>query len=497
MSEFRDLPYGPWKDIFTGIWSGYPVKILENQDKQILTLIFDKKDDKIEGLVLIMCNFYYSEDHLENLQFSYPGDSIILEKKYLGNITKFFGVSTDPVYVKYEMSRIVNKVSELHDELEYKKQKIYELSESNNIRIFDLKNKKELASKLFTEPIIFAAMISHIKGEELNIEKPMKETVFLGFKITGEKVEEPVDLFKSIVCIGEKLDIQRFHHVLVEELVLCGLNVIVWDEEGKYLNIGSAADYVDENSGLDPMGLPYKILEPQKDVFIDLNTLDGDLFLEMFNLPKNPVNDKYTMILLRESIENTSKIKNLKDLIDYLENNVKDEKLLYFKNRAIRILKLMDKKYPKLFLGDSQILENIEKKLVHIGKVLLIKLDDKNYSLNIKKGLFYSLFKNMYDFYKERGNPEIQTFFILDNGKDFFEVNSESKFVKENINLLDSYTYGLGYSLGSESELDFDPKVIDVCELKVIHVSDRDYAIRFKVKKPYRIKLRYPVSEGV
>jgi len=284
MSEFKDLPYGPWEDIFSGVWSGYPVKILENQDKQILTLIFDKKEDKIEGLVLIMCNFYYSEDHLENLQFSYPDDSIILEKKYHGNITKFFGVSTDPVYVKFDMSRIINKVSELHDDLEYKKQKIYELSESSNIRIFDLKNKKELASKLFTEPIIFAAMISHIKGEELNIEKPMKETVFLGFKINGEKVEESISSFKSIICIGEKLDVQRFHHILIEELVLCGLNVIVWDEEGKYLNIGSAADFTDENSNMDPMGLPYKILEPQEDIFIDLNTLDGDLFLEMLNL---------------------------------------------------------------------------------------------------------------------------------------------------------------------------------------------------------------------
>ena len=148
-------------------------------------------------------------------------------------------------------------------------------------------------------------------------------------------------------------------------------------------------------------------------------------------------------------------------------------------------------------MGDSSILENLEKKLVHIGKVLLIKLDDKDYSLNIRRGLFYSLFKNMYDFYKDRGNPEVQSFFIIDNGREFFEVNSESKFVKESTNLLDSYNYGLGYSLGSESELDFDPKVIDMCELKVVHVSDRDYAIRFKVKKPYRIKLRYPVSKGV
>ncbi len=496
MSDFKDLPYGPWKDIFSGIWSGYPVKILENQDKQILTLIFDKKENKIEGIVIIMSNFYYSEEHLENLQFSYPDDSIILEKKYHGNITKFFGISTDPVYIKFEMSRIVNKVSELHDELEFKKQKIYELSGSLNIKIFDLKNKKELAAKLFTEPIVFAAMISHIKGEDLNIEKPMKETVFLGFKITGEKAEESVGLFKSIVCVGEKLDIQRFHHILMEELVLCGLNVVVWEEEGKYLNIGSASDKVDENSGLDPMGLPYKILEPQEDVFIDLNVLDGDMFLETLNLPKTPKNDKYTTLLLRECIENISKINNLKDLIESLENNVKDDKLQYFKNRAIRILKLMDKKYPKLFSGNSLIMDNLEKKLVHIGKVLLIKLDDKEYPLYIKRALFYSLFKNMYDFYKERGNPEVQTFFIVDNGKEFYEVNSEFKVVKENLELLDSYKYGLGYSLGTESELDLDPKVYEFCELKVVHVTDSDYAIRFKVKKPYRIHLRHAMSKG-
>ncbi len=467
------LPNGPWNPILTGDWGGIKVTYYENPDKEILILVFDKKGERILGVVMLLARFFIPDRSSPQLADALEGNAIYLKKKTPTKKTDYIAVVTDPVYAEFKAPVITRTFNQLWTALQEETGKLRELARKNNVMLTELKNaNEEQIHDVLGEPLALPTAIIRKPGERTILEIKTGK-LNLGTKLTGERAEEPVQNLILSVVTGKILG--RILQVLIEESVLNGVTVVLYDETGAFENINkpnpSMNDF--EKFGLSqPMGMPTRTMEPGVETFIEVNLFSGEFLADLFGLGKDCIP------VLEEAMK--SEPDNLEELEKAIESKTMKK---YVDERVLRALKLIEREFGELFKGKNDAREILAPWLKKMGRVTYIKLSE--IPEEFKDGIIYSVTKAIHRFLKsEIPKGELQSLSLV-------RYNPESKIFKENEKTLKVLTsYGHGVIFYSRDDLEMDEELRDNAKIKIHALDEKNAVVISHGHKEYRVKVR-------
>ena len=476
-----NLPNGPWNLILSGNWGGIDISYYENPDKEVLVVIFDKKGEKIAGIVMLLSRFFIPSGNATSVVDAMQGNAVYIKKKTNTKKLDYVAVVTDPLYSNFKPAEITMNFNKLWNSLQENAAKMRESARKANVVLTELKNaNQEQIHAVFGEPLALPTVIMRKPGEgtSLEIKTGMAN---LGIKQTGEKAEETVQNFILSILTGKTIG--RMLQVIIEEGVLNGITVVLFDENNSFENINKPnSDMKDfEKFGLfQPMGMPVRTIEPGIEAFIEIPFFSSEFLSTLLGSGKD------TIPVLDEAMK--SNPDNLKDLEDSIESK---ELKKYVDARMLRVLKLVEREHGDLFKGKNDAREILAPWLKKMGRVSYVKLG--NLPDALKAGIVYSVVKSIHRFMRsEAPRKELQSMSVL-------EYKTGNKLFSETEKTLKVLLgYGHGSLFYARDDLDFDEEIKENARIK-IHTLDKDSAVvKVPGKKEYRLSIRptlsYPTS---
>lgn len=491
-----DLPFGPWREIFSGAWGEYDVSMSENPDRLTLTIIYDKERDKVTGMVFILDKFFTAEGDPTRLSGALGGYNVVFEKIYPAFKKKYFVVSSGPKYSKADKEEMDSALQEIFDLIEDQSERANELAKSFEVSLVELKYaKEEDVAKLFSEPILMPALSVPRAGEK-TAAKIMAKTL-LGKKSTGEKAEENVQSFLSTVVIGSKQDRKNMVHVIAENCVLSGVTTVIFDDEKAYERMATPNKAFDYKAfpDIQPIGMPLKSVTT-REVGIDLNLLTPEMFREVLGIEAKgkdyagKVAADMIDLVLHEGKGQTNSLQDLEERL----LNIKEEVKKFHIFKAIRMLKVMELAYPDFFGGRVDLTLFISPYLKSIGSV--VRIDMSNLPEEIKAAFMYSVITSLYMKYKEEmATKEVKVISFLVDGDKLAPIKPDTNLQKGMIaTLADCNKYGVGFCLGAEHETELNSDIAENATIKLEMISDNEIAVRETHSRPYRMNMRPNLS---
>ncbi len=339
MAEELDLPFGPWKKIVGAEWGGYPVSLYENPEKLFLMVLFEKKDTKVVGLVVVMQKFFLVEGDTSLLK-SVGRDFILIEKGSKQGVHSFLIVSSAPKYSEFSQEAFISIVSSQYEELR-----------SAGIGFENLKIKlttglsvDDEAERILTgDPsLIFALLNPLAVGGKPFISR----NLFIG-KNSERDVTVKLSSLDSAAVIGNGKK-ERLHllQVLTEEVAKNSVVSIIFDSSnslGGFSIPNSKTEDFKKFNMKEPVGFPFKTLTLGEGLFVDLSKCSSDLFLSTFKLQASDVAPIIKQVFDKEK----QNIGSISDFIVKVENEKGFSQYLLY--RSARILKIIQKGFSTLF----------------------------------------------------------------------------------------------------------------------------------------------------
>ncbi|GEM_PF-6594124 len=474
-----DLPYGPWKPILSGNWSGIDVTYYENPDKELLICIFDKKAEKIAGLVMLVAKFFIPHGNASGLVEKFPSGNLVhLTKKTPNLLLDYIGLVSDPVYVQFEPREIIIKFNKMYNSVQENARELRKLAREHQIPIIELKNaNEEVIHRLFGEPLALPTLIVRKPGQGTMLEIKLGK-MKLGLKVTGEIAEEPVQELAFTIISGES---KRLTHVVVEEAVLNGVTMIVFDKTGEYLamrNPSQSTEGYEKFEISQPMGMPMRRMEPGVDVFIEPGFFEKKCWTEFLGL------DNETATVIGEILK--EKPETLDEVLEAIEK-IKPKKFIH--ERLTMMVSLIKEFYGDLFREKNDGRELIAPWLKKIGRITCIDLSDLDERMG--GAIMFSVIKAVERFLKsERPSREVRSATLVEVPKDkgpvFEEISKTMKVLSAN--------YGHGFVCKIEKEEWVEDDMIQAAMLRCVGVKEGEAIIIPHGKKPYRIHVRPTLS---
>lgn len=492
-----ELPYGPWSQIFSGDWSGYTVSLYENPDKLTLTMVFDKRGGEVRGIVLYLNKYFTVEGDISRFAASVGKYSLVMEKHQPTGRIKFFSLSSGPRYVKPDQDSITEGIEEAYKVLEKDSEAIMGMSRGYSISLVELKHAKEdAAARLFAEPMLLPGLVIRKAVEAAPPRIGAK--VALGKKASGEMAEENIQSFSATVAVGKGEALRDLQHVIAEGALLAGATTLIFDEGRDYEKMDQPNREFDFEAypELQPVGMPLKGITLGKEAGIDLNLLSARMLRSIIGLEER--GDKYrgkeASDLMDSALESArGGIKSLSDLEEKLLA-VKDEAKKFHIYRAVRFVRVLQRAHGGTFGGKADIRSLITPYLRTMGSALRIDLADTDGQ--IRKGLVYTMLKSIYGHYKaELATREIKVLAIIQGAEKYVPAKAADPLqagIKEV--LADCNSYGLGFSLGCEHDIDLDPEVLKANTMRLELLPGGEVAVKEVNSRPYRITVRPPLS---
>ncbi len=471
------LPNGPWSPVVIGNWDGIRISYYHNPDKEMLIFIFDKKAGKIQGVVMLMARFFLvNGDFSKALDNFSDGNVVMLKKKTPTFNLNYVAVVTDPVYAKFKSGDIVRTFNNLMASLDNLSTEFRKLAAKTGMPITELKNaNEEVVHRLFGEPLALPTTIIRKAGEgtmlDMNIGK-----LNLGLKTTGEKAVEVAQSLVMAAIIGKMKE--KILQVVMEEAVLNGMTVILYDEDGRFETINKPNPSLDGYEKFElsqPMGMPTRAMEPGIEVFIEISLFNPELLTELFGLGEDAEK------VFEEAMK--SEPQNLKELSSSIEN-ISTKKFIH--ERVLRVLKFIEREHGDLFNGENDAREILAPWLKKMGRITYIKLSEV--PENLQEGIKLSVTKAIHRFLKsEAPKAELKSISVINHKKgkifdDYFKT----------LKVLTTYGHGIIYCV--DDEIDADQEYLGGAKLVIKSVDKDDAVILTPGKKEYRIKVRPTLS---
>ncbi|MCD6522151.1 MAG: hypothetical protein J7K68_00220 [Candidatus Diapherotrites archaeon] len=483
------LPHGPWKQIFSGVWAGREVTYHENPEKKLLMMIYDRKGDEIKGVVMIMTRFFILDGNPSNFAFKTNANVVVIEKNTPTFKGTFVAVSTDPKYVVFSPRNLINEAQSLYSELEKKSAEVRHASLSYPIKLIDLQFAKvEQIHEILGEPLAIPVTTVRKVGPKTVITSSA-EHIRIGLKRDGGAAEELVQSTLLAVIIGDEEERKHAMRIILEGNILNGISTVVFDTADKYDKIDApnpdTTQFSEYGLHVDPIGMPVRRFIPGADMFIDLSLLDGELFGNISSAGNGKAIEMIGKILQSKNIG------TMEELIDALEQT-KEKENKYYAARAVRICKLLDMLYPRLFDGKMDPKEIVAPWLKKMGRVAIFNA--KGFEKNIVKGVIYTVLKTVYESYKhEISSHEIKVEIFIEEPD---VVKGKGERIDKEINTLIklSSEYGIGICISVKNELDVDKEILENATMKIQCIGGNEVVIQEQSKKPYRARLRPTLS---
>ncbi len=490
-----ELSHGPWKEIFSGEWTGYSTKFYENPEKTALVIIEDRREGVIKGHLVITYQIYIVEGNTSTLAEKLPGNTIVLEKHYPSFKAKYLIMSPGPSYVKVgeSMNMVLDnsfrKLEEMHD-------KLMEESAAYDIRTVPLKNSpEEYIARLFSEPFLLPSIL--IRKAAASAATPGKAQAMakalLGRRITGELADENIQSFASTIVIGDSAQARNAFHILMENCVLTGITGIVLDENKEFLGMEAPNKNFNQQEfpNLQPIGMPVNTVSKSQ-VHININHLNGDQLREALELPRSDKNPgEEAGKLLDKAIEShAEEYSSLKGMEEEILANTPESKKFYA-YQAIRMIRVLHKAHPSMFGGRIDLNSLVSPYLKRVGSIA--RIDVSGYPEHVKRLLAFSVVKSLYKKYKgELASRELKALVFMKNGPVYTADTPTGRELKNM--MLDSINYGVGTCISAAEEADLDPVLIKNATIKIEFTGEKEVAVKEMHSRPYRAVLRDPLS---
>ncbi|MFH1200012.1 MAG: hypothetical protein V1708_03005, partial [Candidatus Micrarchaeota archaeon] len=434
-----DLPYGPWKKLFSAVWSGYPLQAYSNPDRLLLMLMFEKKGEEITGVLVLERQAFVVEGNFSGASIA-QRDMTYIEKKGKSGTSKFLIIDSTPAFVAYSDEELSNEVTRQYGELESVGKVLKKaVAEYAGVKLVELKKADSReAEALYGDPVILLSIGKH--GGVYKDTGGAKSAI--GMTASKEPYEIPLDRLRSAGIAGSEKE-KRLHamHVMIESALENGIPCVVFDSSGAFGGLGMPnRDNADFSAfGMrEATGYPVRQFELGKGLFIDLELVDSDMFLSAFGIDKSEV----AGVIKKIYEEKRGKVSFLGDLVSELNALPETtDSPRFVTNKAIRVLEAISKLNPSLFA------KNMAEELSApwkdgVPKVILVSLAGQR--PEIQRLVIYSIVKAL-------SKPSVSGFSTLLA----FEPDASTLHEETGKLLSAIYRQGKGFVVQAEHESDF------------------------------------------
>ena len=480
-----ELSNGPWKNLFKGNWENYEIEVKQNPRKILLTLIYEKSK---AGVISTVNKFYYTDSNPSKLMSEFKDYSLTIGKSFPTHESNFFSLSSG---LNYSSLELLNELIEKEfKEIEVKTEQLNEKIKEYSLDLIELNHVSEEKQKdLLADPVLLLGILTNkgMPGEPLT----SSVKVLLGKTLKGEEAAEEIDSFKNTLIFGSEGEVEKAIHLMLENLVLSGKIGIVFDENNSFsrMNYPNKEFDFEKYKELQPIGMPVKSVAASE-VGIDLKKLSSKMLLEAFCLDsENFIGEKTNQIITSIFEKHKQEINSLDDL-ETKVMEITDETKKYHVYRAVRWLRVLEKKYPDYFKGSVSYKKLIPSYSTSMGKIVRIEVEEE--PKQIRKALAYSLISNLKEDYKKKNySNNLKVMLCLPDGRNYFP-SAPKKEVEDSLisEAQEALNYGIGFAVGAESEEELSDAVVEKSSLKIDFVSKQEIAFMKKEATPYRIKIR-------
>lgn len=467
-----DLPNGPWNKIASCEWNEYPLSIYQNPSKAILVILFDKESENKKVLVLLK-KVLVVEGDLSKFFLSQRRDFTLIEKASRNSSLKYLLIGPPPLIVDYSQDSVVEAVKDAFKEASSMAQLAVEVLRGFKASAKELKEADdEVITGLFGDPMMLFSLSSTCipSSSPANYSKAL-----LGVNREGKEVEIKLESLKGLVVIdGQSEKRKHMLHILSESALMNGIPVIMFDSEGIFSGLAlpnrDSSKFSDFKMSSSPLGFPYKELEAGKGLFVDLSFLSHDFFCDVFGFPPE----------LRGLIQTAFEKKPssvLEDLITSLGEATEKVNTQYILLKAIRALRVVQKKFPNLF-GKNYASELQAPWDAGVGKFYQINLSSQ------QKEVHFLLMSSILNSLQKTPSSQLSLVVVFEP-----DASLLSSQVLESVKKLSSQGIAFVYNLENELELKKigleTQNKIDLVQDEAVLNEDGEGLKRFTVRPAY------------
>ncbi|NYZ79658.1 hypothetical protein H0N95_00225, partial [Candidatus Micrarchaeota archaeon] len=363
------------------------------------------------------------------------------------------------------------------------------------VNLVELKNsEKKYWEKLFSEPILLPTLIA---GEKPKAAERTSGVALLGKKITGEFAEESMQSFARTILIGPDEQLENLIKVVMENCVLNGVNVVAFDEDDAFMNMGVPNAVFDSKTyvSLQPIGMPVKNMKPGE-VKIDLNLINAKMFREIIGVEEkeNDYLGKTSAELVDGVIEkNSGSLRGLEDIEENLLRITAEEKKFHI-YKAVRWMRVLKNVFPDYFGGKTETRDISPQYAKTMGSIT--RVDLKGVPQNVKRAFVYSVMKSLYANFKEqKATSRLKVIGALIDGEQYAPSNPRTELQKSLLELIAiTSDAGVGYCFGASHETDVFRNAVETSTMKIEFVGRNEVAIKEENGRPYRAAIRPRLS---
>lgn len=497
--ELFKISDGPWERIFSGNFLEHEVDIYSNPDKILLTLIYEKKLDRIEGAIVELYKVFYANGEVESFTETLPREVIVLTKHDEKSNLRLFLLGSKPSYVRWVEDEFLNEVDSLIKRLTTSSAMIKDISKAYDLTLKEISEcDDEIKRAFFTQTLMPLTLISSSHaGGSVGVEQTvfsMKTEVVLGLTKEKKQVHEPLSVFSStIVNEGLEKDRARVMQIIGESALLSNVPVVFFDFNGMFSGLGDASKDNNElqkyEVDIDPIGFPVRAMKAKDAVKIDLNIISYDCIAELLG-----IGDKDFARVMKKALS-FGRVASVKELVERIVSiKASDEFTEFEVFKTARTLKLLDAMYPNLFSGPIDTEDISKPGSANIARASLIDL--KGVDEKVALMLIYSTIKSIRNYFAAKGESKAMRIFIILPNALIIKSDDRKKLIAKEISdmLYDMPSKGAAYVLGSQHALDIDMGIRNNAEAKVDIVFGNDAGVQLKNAKSYRVLVRPTLS---
>ncbi len=491
--DFR-VREGPWKTIFKGELEGYEIEILTNPESFLLIMVLEKKEEKIEGAVIEVFNVFSVEGELEDFIETFPKEAMIIEKHEKNSTVKYLLLSSSPSYTKFEENAFCNEAEKLMENLKNLSKTVKDISKAYDLEIVPLhKSGEKEKNEFFSSPVIMPLIAPRTPREEREAVKTfeVKGEVILGLSSQGKLIEEPLKVFKRTTVFGnEKKQINHVFHLLIEGALVNHVPAVIFDWDKSFNGLNKPNNDLEalRKAKLEfaPIGFPIREFEA-KELKVDLELVDPEALLDLFG-----VMGKEETEIIKKAF-NEIKAQSIKEIVELIEKKFSSEEIKpAIKYRTIRILNLINNRYPELFGGKNNI-EEIAKKwgktLGRAGIIHMEGLSERKYLL-----IIHNVLNGILNIRGKEKTRAINAMVFLPEAKKI--IPAEKRYlIEEKIleTLQKCAENGIYYAVNAQKPIDLSEKIRGT-GTEIFVIEGNDVGIRTEGKKQFRLRLRPGLS---
>jgi hypothetical protein len=511
------LSEGPWKQLFSGVYEEYDLEIYSNPESLILVSILEKDGDKIKGAVIEIFKVFHAVGELHGFVETLPREVLTISKHNEKETVQFFILGSKAGYANYSQDSFSDEVDEMIKKINASTTLLGDVSKAYDLKLQELHTCPEpLKQAFYSQPLMVPLLSSALhkpgaKSTEPDSSKTVGQVediitsafggkiefgeLLLGITKEGTQVKEPLTLFGStIVENGSQGERAHALHLLAESALLSNLPTVIIDWDNSFEGLGTKTSKTDElgkyKVDIVPIGFPVKEFSVPTQVKVDLTGVNGAALMQAFGIEESIAGKEIAKILelqMSKSLENVAV--KVKDLPTGGEFNA------FQRNRARRILKLIDLRYPELFKGPNNIKEISRGWMKGIGRAGIISMRNQDDRASVM--VVNSLIKGLLNKYREQGGAkQLRGLLIIPQAKRLIPRTAEDRFVKELVaGLVELQKFGIGFALGVERSIDLPAEIIKTSTTRIGIVKGNDVGIQMKDRKNYRILLRPGLSK--